>query len=143
MFTTNRFWLKYGNEDDVVECTSKEWDTFDKAITYCRRYATGIKYVSCEILDEKGNVLYEDIAGVGETFYNTNSESNEEKKMLTKLEEARLASEAPNPFPVYAFGNGKNITWHREYNVKSMRGILEKQGYWLVAIFENGHRVAT
>lgn len=69
MYITNRYWLKYGNEDDIVECTSKEWYTFDKAIAYCRRYATGIKYVSSEILDEKSNILYEDIAGVGEAFY--------------------------------------------------------------------------
>lgn len=66
---------------------------------------------------------------------------SKEKEMLAKLEEARLASEDPNPFPVYAYGNGKNITWHREYNVNSMKKFLEKQGYWLVAIFENGHRV--
>ena len=69
MYITNRYWLRYGNEDDVVECTTKEFENFEKAVAYCRRYATGIKYVSCEILDDKGNILYEDIAGVGETFY--------------------------------------------------------------------------
>lgn len=64
-----------------------------------------------------------------------------EKEMLATLEEARLASEEPNPFPVYAYGNGKNIKWYREYNVKAVKKFLANQGYWLVAIFENGHRV--
>lgn len=32
-------------------------------------------------------------------------------EMMNKLEQARLASTEPNPFPVYALSNGNEITW--------------------------------
>lgn len=62
MFTTCRNWYKYGNEDDIVECTFKDHDTIEKAITYTHRYAKGIKFVSCTIEDETGKVVYELLA---------------------------------------------------------------------------------
>lgn len=57
-YTTYRYWFKYGNEDDPIECTTKEWDNLDKAITYAHRYATGVKFDSVEIEDENGKVIY-------------------------------------------------------------------------------------
>lgn len=58
-YTTCRSWLKYGNEDDPIECTFKEWDSLDKAINYAHRYANGIKFVSVDVSDENGNLIYE------------------------------------------------------------------------------------
>lgn len=62
MYIVNRFWFKYGNEEDEVECTTKEYDTFEKAYNYCKRYAKGIKFTSCEIEDKNGKLLYEHMA---------------------------------------------------------------------------------
>lgn len=74
MYVTRRFWLKNGNEDDVLECTVKEWDTVAEALRYLRRYLRryqcGLRYVCCEIQNENGRVVYEDYAGQGETLYN-------------------------------------------------------------------------
>lgn len=64
-----------------------------------------------------------------------------ELDMMKKLEEARLASTEPNPFPVYVLSNGKKIKSYRSYNYNSMKNYLEKLGFWVCAIFENGHRV--
>ena len=64
-----------------------------------------------------------------------------EKQMLDELEEARKASEEPNPFPVYALSNGNEIKWYRSYNYNALKGLLEKQGFWVCSIFENGHRI--
>lgn len=69
MYVTRRFWLKNGNEDDVLECTVKEWDTVAEALRYLRRYQCGLRYVCCEIQNENGRVVYEDYAGQGETLY--------------------------------------------------------------------------
>lgn len=67
--------------------------------------------------------------------------TNEEIKMIETLEEARKASENPNPFKVYAFSNGHRITYLYEYNVETLRNHLENDGFWICSIFENGHRV--
>ena len=69
MYTTNRYWLKYGNEDDQVLCTFKEWKTLKEALRYLRRYQNGTRYVSCGIMNEDYQVVYEDIAGRGEILY--------------------------------------------------------------------------
>lgn len=69
MYTTNRYYYRYGNEDDYVDITTKEFDTLDKAIKYADRYATGIRFVSVEVLDEDDNVVYE-ILQDGRTFVN-------------------------------------------------------------------------
>ena len=67
--------------------------------------------------------------------------SKEEMKMIEALEMAREMSEY-NDCPIYAFGNGENIKvvakkdWFNEVSEK-----LENKGYWVVSIFENGHRV--
>ncbi len=59
MYITNRFWLKYGMETDPMEVTTKEHKTFDKAYAYAKRYARGLRFVSCTIETEDGKVLYE------------------------------------------------------------------------------------
>jgi hypothetical protein len=63
------------------------------------------------------------------------------ERMLETLEEARKESENPCPFAIYAYGNGKEITYHRSFNDSALRPFLMQQGYWLVSIFQNGHRV--
>ena len=40
-------------------------------------------------------------------------------EMMKTLEEARLASTEPNPFPVYALSNGNEITFVRSYNYRT------------------------
>ena len=62
-------------------------------------------------------------------------------EMIKELEEARLASTEPNPFPVYALSNGNKITWYRSYNYDKMKNYLQSLGFWVCSIFENGHRV--
>lgn len=69
MYTTYRFWLKYGNEDDEVMVTIKEWGSITAALKYLRRYQTGLRYVSCEIRNEQDAMVYDHAAGVGETLY--------------------------------------------------------------------------
>ncbi len=62
------------------------------------------------------------------------------EKMLEKLEQARQMSEHSR-HPIYAYGNGKEITYHASYNDSALRPLLENQGYWVVSIFVNGNRV--
>lgn len=59
MYTTYRYWFKYGNEDDELECTTLYHDTLDKAVTYAHRYAKGVRFASVTVEDEDGNILYE------------------------------------------------------------------------------------
>ena len=137
-YTTHRYWLKYGNENDAVECTTKEWETFDKAVAYCRRYATSVKYVSCEILDENDNVLYEDFAGVGETFYEvenkgelnvtyTATKTQKGKKTFYEVKEngetifTRNSTKDSFKFAIVFF-NSKGKPFHVEYRTKMELG---------------------
>ena len=60
-----------------------------------------------------------------------------EKQMLDKLEATRRASQQANG-TYYALGNGEHIFCTVNPALKEAK---EKDGYWLVAIFENGHRV--
>lgn len=69
MYTTKRYFLRYGNEDDVVDVTTKEFEDFEKALQYARRYCNGRRFLSVEILDDNDNMLYEFVAGVGEEFF--------------------------------------------------------------------------
>ena len=57
-FYTDRYWFKYGNEWDEVECTTKVWDSFEKAQAYAYRYAKGVKFYYVQILDENCNLLW-------------------------------------------------------------------------------------
>lgn len=59
MYMTSRYWFKYGNEDDELECTTLFHETLDKAITYAHRYAKGVRFASVTVEDEEGNILYE------------------------------------------------------------------------------------
>ena len=36
----------------------KEWDTFEKAIAYARRYAIGSKFVACEVFNDSGKMIF-------------------------------------------------------------------------------------
>ena len=63
-----------------------------------------------------------------------------EEKMFDKLEAARLES-MNERHPIYAFSNGQDIRYYPSYNAKKLRPYLESIGYWVAAIFENGHRV--
>jgi|GEM_PF-2858088 len=69
MYTTNRCYYRYGNEDGYVNITTKEFDTLKKAINYAERYATGTRFVSVVVLDSDGNAIYE-ILQDGRTFVN-------------------------------------------------------------------------
>lgn len=48
-YEVTRYWFKYGNEDDALENTVTVWDSFEKAIAYIERYATGLKFASADI----------------------------------------------------------------------------------------------
>ncbi|WP_303997659.1 hypothetical protein [Megamonas hypermegale] len=48
-YEVTRFYFKYGNEWDEMENTVTVWDTYEKAIAYIERYATGLKFASAQI----------------------------------------------------------------------------------------------
>lgn len=48
-YQVTRYTFKYGNEWDEMENTVTVWDTFEKAIAYIERYATGLKFESASI----------------------------------------------------------------------------------------------
>jgi hypothetical protein len=48
-YEVTRYWFKYGNETDELEATTTVWDSFEKAIAYIERYATGLKFASADI----------------------------------------------------------------------------------------------
>ena len=67
MFTARRFYFRYGNESDPVDCTTKSYASAEKAIKYLRRYQTGLRYIESDIYDdETGRCLYEHTAEHGE-----------------------------------------------------------------------------
>ena len=59
MYTTARSYYRYGNEEDMIDCTFLEWETLEKAIKYCERYSVGIRFAGVTVRDEEGNVVYE------------------------------------------------------------------------------------
>lgn len=62
MFTVTRNFYPHGIEGESMDCTWKEFETIEKAITYCHRYSKGIRFASAEIQDENGKTLYELLA---------------------------------------------------------------------------------
>lgn len=48
-YEVTRFYFKYGNEWDEMENTITVWDTYEKAMTYIERYATGLKFAKAYI----------------------------------------------------------------------------------------------
>lgn len=48
-YEVTRFYFKYGNEWDEMENTITVWDTYEKAMAYIERYATGLKFASARI----------------------------------------------------------------------------------------------
>lgn len=48
-YEVTRFYFKYGNEWDEMENTVTVWDTYEKAMAYIERYATGLKFASARI----------------------------------------------------------------------------------------------
>lgn len=88
MHITNRSWLRYGREDDYIEITTLEHETFEKALKYAQRYARGIKFVNCTIEDEKGNILYEisDYGAKEEDFRDEVKKNETTEKVVAKEE---------------------------------------------------------
>ena len=87
MYMTSRYWFKYGNEDDELECTTLFHETLDKAINYAHRYARGTKFASVTVEDEEGNILYEICDCGAEVFdYREEVKEKEEKKIHEKAE---------------------------------------------------------
>lgn len=58
MFKTYRYYYEYGNEDDKIKCTEKEWKSIDSAINYAHRYAKGLRFLNVIIEDEDEKVIY-------------------------------------------------------------------------------------
>lgn len=48
-YEVTRYIFKYGNETDELDASTTVWDTFEKAIAYIERYATGLKFTSAFI----------------------------------------------------------------------------------------------
>lgn len=87
MYMTSRYWFKYGNEDDELECTTLFHETLDKAINYAHRYAKGVRFASVTVEDEEGNILYEICDCGAEVFdYREEVKEKEEKKIHEKAE---------------------------------------------------------
>jgi hypothetical protein len=59
MFYTTRHYYPNGIEGESMSCTFKEFDTIEKAIKYCHRYAKGIRFAGVQVEDEEGFLLYE------------------------------------------------------------------------------------
>lgn len=77
-----------------------------------------------------------EIAGLWEEFGEYRARRKAELE-IEKLEEARKLSE-DGKFTYYVLSSGDRVTWEVSPDVKSF---MLDNGYWLVAIFENGHRV--
>lgn len=113
-YTSYRYWYKYGNEDDPIECTDKEWDNLDKAIAYAHRYATGIKFESVEIEDENGKVVYRILQdSTIEDYRNQEKENTQENK--EDLKEEKMTKQT-------------NLMERREHPlILNMRELLKKE----------------
>lgn len=48
-YEVTRYIFKYGNETDELDASTTVWDSFEKAIAYIERYATGLKFESASI----------------------------------------------------------------------------------------------
>ena len=59
MFTTYRHFFPHGIEGEAMDCTMKEWESLEKAVAYCHRYAKGVRFDSVYIEDEDGELIYE------------------------------------------------------------------------------------
>lgn len=118
MFITNRSWFKYGNEEDEVEVTTKYHETFEKAYSYAKRYATGRKFVSCSIEDENGKLLYDifDCGAEEEDYREEDIEEIEEVEEITVSEDSKTKATSKIPFykPTYRSKKEKN-TLNNQY----------------------------
>lgn len=70
-YETTRYFFRFRKESDHMDCTTKEWDSLEKAIAYCHRYAKGIRFAAVEIRDENNNMVYEILADGTVTDYRT------------------------------------------------------------------------
>jgi hypothetical protein len=59
MYITTRYYYPNGIEGEAMKCTIKEFDTFEKAVSYCERYTKGIRFAGVTIENEQGYLLYE------------------------------------------------------------------------------------
>lgn len=63
MFITTRYFYPHKDEGEEMDYTIKEFDTIEKAIKYCHRYAKGIRFAGVQLEDEEGYLLYEITSG--------------------------------------------------------------------------------
>lgn len=116
MFITYRRWFKYGNEEDEVEVTTKYHETFEKAHSYAKRYATGRKFVGCSIEDENGNLLY-DIFDYGAKEEDYREKGIEEIEEIAISEDNKASATGKIPFykPIYKNKKEENILSNNQY----------------------------
>ncbi len=68
MYNTTRYYYPRGIEGESMDCTFKEYETLKDAISYCRRYAKGLRFAGCQVEDEKGNIVFEINSGLEENY---------------------------------------------------------------------------
>lgn len=109
MFRTIREFYPHGIEGEETQCTFKEWETLKKAVAYARRYSSGLRFVSCTIEDEQGNIVYELLADGRETWDNKdNAEEMKQDGLPYELaEKTDTAQEMPELPKDEAAGKGE------------------------------------
>ena len=58
-YQTVRYFFPHGIEGESMDCTYKTWDSLEKAIAYCHRYAKGIRFANVELRNEDNYLMYE------------------------------------------------------------------------------------
>lgn len=51
--------IRFTQSNNGISCkyTEKSFDSFKKAVAYCHRYSYAKKFISCDITDDKGELL--------------------------------------------------------------------------------------
>lgn len=65
--------------------------------------------------------------------------TNEEIKMIEKLEQARKKSEESRSI-IFTYSNGHEVIFYAENVAKQIEKDLKKKGYWVCSIFCSGMR---
>ena len=78
MYTTTRFYYPNGIEGESMKTTTKEFETLEKAIKYCNRYAKGVRFVGVQVENKKGKTVYELTSDGEVTEYTEENEIEEE-----------------------------------------------------------------
>ncbi len=58
MYSTTRWFYPRGTEGEAMNCTFKDFPTLEKAVAYCRRYATGLRFAGVEVEDASGKIVF-------------------------------------------------------------------------------------